>query len=105
MGPHQLIGQILLGHPVPGKAVGIFIPLAALLAGGVGMDILQLPGDAPVRPARTSARAASMAAQAVLDLGAVAKRITASAKGSLASGSPSWRALSTQAFTMGTAMG
>ena len=59
----------------------------------------------PVRPARTSAMAASMAMQAELDLGQVARRMAASDRGSLASGRPSCNALSTQAFTMGTAWG
>ena len=51
----------------------------------------------PVRPARTSASAASMAAQTELDLGAVASSTTACPRHSLASGRPTWRALSTSA--------
>ena len=69
------------------------------------MDVLKLPGDVPRLAPRTSAMARSMATQAVLDLGAVARRMTAWARGSLASGSPSCRALSTQAFTIKAAWG
>lgn len=49
--------------------------------------------------------AAMMALWAELDLGAVASRMAASARGSLASGRPSSRAASTQALVTAMAWG
>ena len=46
-----------------------------------------------------------MARMALLDLGAVARKMAAWARGILASGRPSMLALSTQAFTTATAWG
>ena len=46
-----------------------------------------------------------MARMALLDLGAVARKMAAWARGSRASGRPSILALSTQAFTTDTAWG
>ncbi len=44
-GPCQLIGQVLLPDPVAWKVVGIAVALFPLLAGGIGMHILQFPWD------------------------------------------------------------
>ena len=100
------VGQILLLHPAVGIVVGILIVLFVVKAGGVGVDILEAAGECPRScPCATSAMAAMMALWAVLDLGAVAKRMAASARGSRASGSPSCTAASTQALVMAMAWG
>ena len=70
------------------------------------MDVLQVPGDVPgPAPADVRLGGGDALRYTELDLGAVASSTAAWARGSRASGSPSCRALSTQAFTMGTAMG
>ena len=69
------------------------------------MEAVRELGTDPVRPFFTSDQAAPMALITLLDLGAVASRIAAWARGSWASGSPSCMAVSTQDFTMETAWG
>lgn len=105
LGPRQLVGQVLLLHPMARKVVGIEIALVPLHTGGVGVDVLQVPGDVPRPAPRMSAWAAAIPRYTELDLGAVASSTAAWARGSRASGRPNCNALSTQAFTMGTAMG
>ena len=49
-GVHQVVGQILLFHPAVGIVVGIAVALLPLKARAVGVDVLQLPGEAPSPP-------------------------------------------------------
>mgnify|MGYP006938608417 CR=1 FL=1 len=86
--------------------VGVFVVLPldeGILA--VKVLVLQLARDRPVRPACTSAMAALIASWALLDLGLVATRMTASASGSRASGRPTMLAASMAALTMGMICG
>ena len=61
------------------------------------MRILEVRRNIACLPARISAMAASIPLMALLDLGAVAIKMIASASGIRASGNPSWNALSTHA--------
>ena len=85
----QLIGQVLLPHPVAREVMGVAVALLRSIPAESAWTFWSSRGMSPASPAFTSAIAASMAMQAVLDLGAVARRMAASASGSLASGSPS----------------
>ena len=85
--------------------MGVPIPLLPLQTGGVGVDVLQFPGHIAAGPALTSAHAAIIPAETLLDFGAVAMSTAACAKGSCASGSPNCMAVSTQDFTMEMACG
>ena len=83
------IRQVLLVHPMVGKVVCVLIMLAFYCGiGAIIMLILQLPRDRPLRPARTSASARSMALRPCW-IWAGRHQITASANGIRASGRPS----------------
>ena len=68
-------------------------------------ELRPVRGILPMAPCWMSSMAAMMALWLALDLGAVASRMAASARGSRASGSPSCTAASTQAFVMAMAWG
>ena len=46
----QRVGQILLLHPAVGKYMGIQVVLLVVKAGGIGVDVLEAPGDVPAFP-------------------------------------------------------
>ena len=85
------------------------ILMAEMEVGDTAMKLDTKPSvcifTSPPRPAFTSAHADMMPVQTLLDLGAVASRMAACAKGSCASGRPSCIAVSTQDFTMVMAWG